>query len=314
MRRRRRPLVALIDDPHSSFPLQAVLGEDFEILVLRRETELTSERRSQVRALVTTTNAGASRDLIDLFPALEVLAVAGGHIDRVDTTHLNARGIPVCATPGLSTEDVADFTMGLILAHLRGICIGDRLVRAGQWRQTVPPLGHSLGGLCLGIFGLGRIGYKLALRATAFGMDVKYCGPRQKPEISWPFLDTLAELARASDILAVTCRSCPEVQEVVDAEVLQILGPLGLLVSISRGAVNQDDLIVALREGKLGGAALDVVADEPSVPAELMRHPKVIVTPHMASKTNRAKRTVAQLVRDNLRTYFADKRLLTPVQ
>ncbi|WP_422368678.1 NAD(P)-dependent oxidoreductase [Pelagibius sp.] len=305
--------MALVDDPRSAFPLGDALQEDFEIVWLRERYRPATMAAKDVLALVTTTNAGADAALIDAFPALELVAVAGGHVDRIDSACLAARGIPLCATPGLSAGDVADFAMALILASLRGLCIGDRLVRAGHWGHTVPPLGRSLPGTRLGILGLGSIGGQLALRAAAFGMDIAYSGPRHKPNTPWPFIGDLARLAGSSDVLAVTCRSGPKTRGIIDGDVLNLLGPSAVLVSIARGAVDQTALIEALADDRLGGAALDVVADEPNAPAVLRRDPRVIVTPHMASKTARAKTASASLIRDNLRAHFAGQRLLTPV-
>ena len=309
-----RPVVALIEDPASAYPLEETFADAFELVKLPPSGCAGADKDGRVRALVTTTNAGADAGTIDAFPALELVAVAGGHVDRIDRARLAERRLPLCATPGLSAADVADFTMGLMLAGLRGLCAGDRLVQAARWGTEQPGLWRSLSGLRLGILGLGRIGRILAERAEGFGMTVRYTGPRQKPDVPWPFIENLITLAAVSDVLAVTCASGPLTRRIVDAPVLDALGPTGFLVAISRGALDEEALIAALGRQALAGAALDTLEEEPRVPPALLSDPRVIVTPHMASKTRQMKTAAAELVHANLLAHFAGRPLLSPVR
>ncbi len=269
-----------------------------------------------VRAVVTTGVIGIGAARMALLPRLEIIAVNGIGVDAVALDAARARGIPVTSTPGVLTDDVADLAVLLLLAAARRLPALDRYVRSGQWQQRVPlQASSSLRGKVAGIFGLGRIGRAIAQRLQAFGMELRYYQPRALPDISLPRAESLLALAAESDYLIVCAPATPHTRHAIDAAVLAALGPQGTLVNIARGAlVDEPALIAALRDGRLGAAALDVFADEPQVPPALCALDNVVLTPHVASLTVETRRAMGQLVLDNLSAHFSGEPLREPVR
>lgn len=273
------------------------------------------ERAGRIRAVVTTGALGLKRADMDALPALEIIAVNGVGLDGIDLDAARARGIAVTTTPNVLTDDVADVALGLLLASARHIALLDRFVRDGGWerREPVKPA-SSLRGKTAGIFGFGQIGQAIALRLAAFGVQVRYYQPRAKAGVTAPRADSLLALAQESDYLIVCAPGTPATRHVVDAAVLAALGPQGTLINIARGAlIDEDAMIAALQDGTLGAAGLDVFADEPRVPAALRALPNVVLTPHVGSLTVETRHAMGQLVVDNLQAHFAGQPLPTPV-
>lgn len=274
------------------------------------------ERAGRIRAVVTTGALGLQRADMDALPALELIAVNGVGLDGVDLDQARARGIAVTTTPNVLTDDVADVALGLLLASARHIALLDRFVRDGGWerREPVKPA-SSLRGKTAGIFGFGQIGQAIALRLAAFGVQVRYYQPRAKPGVDVPRADSLLALAQESDYLIVCAPGTPATRHAVNAAVLAALGPAGTLINIARGAlIDEEALIAALTDGTLGAAGLDVFADEPRVPAALRALPNVVLTPHIGSLTVETRHAMGQLVVDNLQAHFAGQPLPTPVK
>ncbi|MET0320721.1 MAG: 2-hydroxyacid dehydrogenase [Duganella sp.] len=268
-----------------------------------------------VRAVLTTAALGVNQALLDQLPALEMVAVNGIGLDAIPLDLTRARGLAVSNTPGVLTEDVADLALTLLLAAARRLPALDRYVRAGDWEagQPLKPT-RALRGKTCGVFGFGRIGQAVAARAEAFGMHTRYFQPRAIDGVATPRAESLLDLARASDYLVVCAPGTPATRHAIDAAVMAALGADGTLVNISRGAlVDQDALVAALRGGALGMAALDVFADEPRVPAALRALDNVVLTPHVGSLTVETRHAMGQLVVDNLVAHFAGQPLLTPV-
>lgn len=301
------PEILLVDDYSSAFPLQDLLEPR---LCVHRLSEASPRSLPpapvlrRIRALATTTNKGADATLIEALPSLELIAVAGGHLDRIDHNAASRRQIQVIGTPGVSAKDVADLAFGLIIAVARRIPEGDRFVRSGRWVNEAMGLGRRVNGGRLGIIGLGRIGREVARRAEAFDMTVAYTGPNRKPDVSFEFVRTAAELSRRSDILVVTCRSDDTTRGIVDREVLRALGSSGFLVSIARGAVDEIALVGALRAREIGGAGLDVFDAEPLVPAEFIACNNAVLLAHTGSKTVESKSAMASMVAGTLLRHF----------
>jgi len=197
---------------------------------------------------------------------------------------------------------------------MRRICESDRYVRAGKWPEGKPPMGREIGGKTCGIAGLGAIGRNIARRADAFRMNVCYYGPHRKADVSYRYHDDLVALAKVSDCLVLACPLTPDTRDLVNARVLDALGPEGFLVNVARGpVVNQQALITALREKRIAGAALDVFWDEPNVPAELIAMENVVLQPHMGSSTEEIRVERGRKLLANLRAHFAGEPLLTPM-
>jgi hydroxypyruvate reductase len=275
-------------------------------------SELPDDLAVRVRALGTEVNHGAPRQLLDRLPKLEVICCFGVGLDRVDLAVAKNRGIPVTNTPGVVSEEVADFTMGLLLASARQIVLGDKFVREGAWLKGSIGRGRSVRGKSLGIVGLGGIGRAVAERAVPFRMNILYYGPRAKPDVPFVYVPDLVDLARKSDLLVIACKGSEETTNLVSADVINALGPHGTLINVSRGnVVDEQALVDALTEGRLGYAALDVFAHEPNVPPELLSLPNVILQPHHAHAAAETRVLVGQLMADNLREWFEQKKLLT---
>lgn len=259
-----------------------------------RESLLAS-RADDVRAVVTAGHVGVDAALVRRLPSLRVIAINGVGLDKVDLALAATRGVKVTTTPGTLAEDVADLAVGLVIALLRGIAPADAFVRSGQWPKGERALARKVTGRRFGVVGLGQIGHAAALRLAPFG-PVGYCGPHRKP-VDWTYFDNAGDLARASDVLVIACPATPATQGMIDATVLEALGPEGWLVNVSRGSVvDETALIDALQSGRIAGAALDVFIDEPKVPQRLIDSPRTLLTPHMASATVETRRRMADLV------------------
>jgi lactate dehydrogenase-like 2-hydroxyacid dehydrogenase len=275
-----------------------------------------AERAPAIRAVVTTGALGLNATDMALLPALEIIAVNGVGLDGVALDEARARGIAVTTTPNVLTDDVADLALGLLLASARHIVALDRFVRDGGWerREAIAPA-SSLRGKTAGIFGFGQIGQAIALRLAVFGVQVRYFQPRAIAGTSVPRAESLLALAQESDYLIVCAPGTPATRKIIDRSVLDALGPQGTLINIARGAlIDEDALIAALQDGHLGAAGLDVFTEEPRVPAALRALPNVVLTPHVGSLTVETRHAMGQLVVDNLAAHFAGLPLLTPVK
>jgi len=274
-----------------------------------------TQRSPTIRAVVTTGALGLNATDMALLPHLEIIAVNGVGLDGVALDLARERGIAVTTTPNVLTDDVADVALALLLASARHIVSLDRFVRDGGWerRETIAPA-SSLRGKTAGIFGFGQIGQAIALRLAAFGIHVRYFQPRAIAGTSVPRATSLLALAQESDYLFVCAPGTPATRQSIDRSVLDALGPQGTLINIARGAlIDEDALIAALQDGHLGAAALDVFADEPRVPNALRALPNVVLTPHVGSLTVETRHAMGQLVVDNLAAHFAGLPLLTPI-
>jgi len=252
--------------------------------------------------------------LLAQLPALKVVSIFGVGYDGVDVATALARGVPVTHTPGVLTDDVADLALGLVLSVARQIPLADQHVRQGRWPQGALPLGRKVSGARMGIVGLGRIGQAIAHRALAFGMSVAYTARSEKKDSGFAFYPSAAALAAQVDFLVVITPGGAGTRHLINAEVLQALGPQGYLVNVARGSVvDEAALVQALAAGTIAGAALDVYADEPHVPPALWAMKQVVLTPHMASATHQTRQAMADLALANMRAGTSGQPLLTPV-
>jgi lactate dehydrogenase-like 2-hydroxyacid dehydrogenase len=252
-----------------------------------------------VRAVVSGGEIGCPSDLIVALPALGIIAINGVGVDKVDLALARGRGVHVTNTPGVLVEDVADLAVGLVIGLLRRIPAADAFVRRGDWEKGAWPLGRKVSGRRFGIVGLGQIGSAIATRLAAFG-SIAYTGPRQKP-VQYRFHAELVDLARAADVLVISCPARESTHHIVNAAVIDALGPQGYLVNVSRGSVvDERALIEALAARRLQGAALDVFENEPHVPEALRRSANSVLTPHTASATVETRMQMAELILKNL--------------
>jgi lactate dehydrogenase-like 2-hydroxyacid dehydrogenase len=277
---------------------------------------MLKEVGGKVRGYISFASAGgADASLMDATPKLELIANWGVGYDRVDAKAAKQRNIVVTNTPDVLTECCADLAMALILAIARRVAEGDRYVRAGNWPKLGSlALATRVSGGRLGIVGLGRIGKATAKRTEAFDMKISYFGRNKQQGVSYTYYEDPVRLARDSDFLLLTCPGGPETLHLVNAEVLNAIGPQGFLVNIARGSVvDEGALVTALKEKRIAGAALDVFAKEPQVPAELVAMDNVVLQPHQSSATTATRRAMDDLVVENIRLHFAGKPVKTRV-
>ncbi|MCJ2130213.1 2-hydroxyacid dehydrogenase [Methylobacterium sp. E-045] len=268
----------------------------------------------RIRAMATGAQAPVDRALIEKLPRLEIVASFGVGYDTIDVAAAAERGIVVTNTPDVLSDEVADLALGLLLATVREISQADRYLRAGHWPTRTYPLTATLRGRHVGILGLGRIGRAIAHRLEGFGVTLSYHGRRRQEDVAYAFHPTLLEMARAVDVLMIVAPGGPETNGIVNAEILEALGPDGIVVNVARGSlVDEPALIEALRSGTIHGAGLDVFAAEPHVPAAFLDLERVVLLPHVGSGSVHTREAMGRLVVDNLLSWFSGKGPLTPV-
>ncbi|NLT30345.1 MAG: 2-hydroxyacid dehydrogenase, partial [Propionibacterium sp.] len=273
-----------------------------------------AEHADTIEVAVGHAGAGARAGLMDRLPALRVVAHFAVGYDSTDVEAARARGIALTNTPEVLNDCVADLAIGLTLDVLRLISRGDRFVRAGRWTREGFPLARRLTGAKVGILGLGRIGEAIAKRLTAFDCEISYHSRREVAGTPYRYYSTATELAVANEVLIVMVPGGPGTEGLVDAEVLEALGPDGYLINGARGSVvNHDDLIDALRNRTIAGAGLDVFPDEPRVPEALFAFDNVVLTPHVGSATVQTRQDMADVVLANVEAWFDRGELVTPV-
>lgn len=279
------------------------------------EREALEAALPSIRAVATGGATGLAREWFDRMPVLGVIAINGVGTDKVDLELARARNVHVTTTPGVLTEDVADMGMALLLALLRHIPQGDRMVREGRWaRREAFPLGTKVHGKRIGVLGLGQIGQALAQRAEAFGMAVRYWN-RSAVDTQWLRHATPVELAADSDVLAVCIAANAATQNIVGADVLAALGPKGVLVNVARGSIiDEDALLAALKTGTIAGAGLDVFVDEPTIREDFFTAPNTVLMPHQGSATVETRVTMGEIVLANIAAYFAGETPPTAVK
>lgn len=271
------------------------------------------EAQGLIQAVVVAGEDTLDTALIERLPNLRLIACFTSGYDGIDVDWCAARGLPVTHAPAVNHEDVADHALGLILAATRRIVEGDRIVKSGRWSMEDRLMTPSMKGRRVGIVGLGAIGEAVAKRVQVMGCPVAWWGPRAK-ESPWPRAASLTELARDSDILVVACRADADNRGLISAEVIEALGPQGLLVNVARGSlVDEDALIQALKTGRLGQAALDVFETEPTPGDRWAGVPNVVLTPHTGGATGEAVQGMLMLLMRNLAAAMAGEPLTTPV-
>ncbi len=267
----------------------------------------------QIDAVLTRGPLGLYTDEIAALPNLKIICVIGAGYEEVDLQAASDRGITVTNGAGVNASSVADHAMALLLSLVRDIPRCDAAVRRGEWPKIMRP---SLAGKHVGILGLGAVGMAVAKRAAnGFDMTVSYHSRQLLSDVPYDFCSTPTELARASDFLIVCTPGGIGTQHLVNKQVLDALGPHGFIVNIARASVvATNDLITALEQRRIAGAALDVFDAEPQVPDALKALSNVILTPHVAGLSPEATRGTVELVGQNLMAFFSDRPVLTPVK
>ena len=279
------------------------------------QAEFLAEHAAEFRVAVTGGPPGVDADLIAALPNLEAIVNNGAGVDAIDLDAAKRRGIGVSNTPDVLSDTVADTALGLILMTLRRFGAAERYVRAGRWaRDGQFPYARDVSGLQVGILGLGRIGSAIATRLLGFDCAIAYHNRHRIDGSPYRYAESPVQLAASVDVLVVATTGDQKTRHLVDRAVLEALGPEGYLINIARGTVvDQDALVELLAGGGLGGAGLDVFAEEPHVPAELFDLDNVVLLPHVGSATARTRRAMALLAIRNLDSYLNTGELVTPV-
>ncbi|MDH7971102.1 D-glycerate dehydrogenase [Sphingomonas sp. AR_OL41] len=282
----------------------------------RGDTAMTRDELAAAMAdcdvLVPTVTDQIDADLIaGAGERLKLIANFGAGVNHIDLRAARTRGIIVTNTPGVLTEDTADMTMALIVSVPRRLAEGEKLVRSGQWKGWSPGgmLGHRIGGKALGIIGMGRIGQAVALRARAFGLSIHYHNRHRLPavleaQLAATWHESLDEMLAAIDILTIHTPRNADSENLIDARRIALLRPHVYLINASRGGiVDEEALVIALENGRLAGAGLDVWQHEPEIDPRLLALPNVVMTPHMGSATFEGRMATGDKVIANIRMW-----------
>lgn len=275
--------------------------------------EAITRHSGQINAVLTRGPLGLYADEIAALPNLKIICVIGAGYEHVDLQAAADRGITVTNGAGVNASSVADHAMALLLSLVRDVPRCDAAVRRGEWPKIMRP---SLAGKRLGILGLGAVGMAIAKRAAnGFDMSVSYHNRQHRSDVSYAFCSTPTELARASDFLVIATPGGLTTKHLINRQVLDALGPKGFLVNIARASVVVTaDLISALEQRRIAGAALDVFDAEPHVPDALKSLTNVVLTPHVAGLSPEAIEGTVELVGRNLVAFFSGQPVLTPVE
>jgi hydroxypyruvate reductase len=269
---------------------------------------------TRIQVLMTNAAGDISADVIQSLPALLLICCFGAGVDNIDFDAVKSRQICVTHSNNVVTNDTADIAMALLLCLGRNIPFNHDFAKSGLWQTTSPTLTPTLTGKTLGIIGLGQIGKAIAMRASAFQLNVIYHG-RKDQLLGIPYYTDLTDLARAADYLVVSCTGGPKTKNLVDHTVLTALGKNGYLINISRGSiVNEIELIFALQNNVIAGAGLDVFQHEPNIPLALRQLNNVCILPHIGSATIETReRMYLDMIR-NIEAFFKTGQALTPVK
>ena len=296
---------------------QKLMEQEFELIKLWEAPDRAAALKAaapKIRALAHTGHSKVDAGLMDALPKLEIIANFGVGVDQIDLGAAKQRGIIVTNTANVLNDCVADCAMALVLNALRKFPQADKYLRAGRWKSDgTYPLTTSLGGKTLGILGLGRIGEEIARRAEAFKMSIRYHN-RNKKDVPYAYDPDAVTLAKNSDVLLVITPGGAETDKLVNAKVLDALGPQGYLVNVARGSVvDQPVLLQYLQQKKIAGAGLDVFEKEPDVPPEFFELDNAVLLPHMASATIETRMAMGKLQIENILLHLSGQPVKTPV-
>ncbi|WP_179379489.1 2-hydroxyacid dehydrogenase [Jannaschia marina] len=297
--------------------MRDALSGDFEIDVLFDQDDraaFLAAKGADYPAVLTNGHWGVPDDVAAATPNLKVVSSYGVGYDAIDADAYAARGIKVAHTPDVLNDEVADTFVMLWLAVSRELIPSDRHARSGKWESEGNyPLTRSVQNRRVGILGLGRIGQTIAERCKAFGADIHYHS-RSPKDVPYTYHATARDCAAAVEVLVAITPGGASTKHMVNAEVLEALGPDGFFINVARGSVcDEAALVAALEQGKIAGAGLDVFEEEPKIPDALKSMDNVVLTPHVASGTHETRQAMGDLVVENLRQWLKDGSVKTPV-
>ncbi|WP_260928335.1 2-hydroxyacid dehydrogenase [Novosphingobium sp. 9] len=311
-----QPIELLLTHPLPSSPRQGEL-DGFVLHKLWEAADpdaFIAQIGERVRGVIASRPTPINEALFNRLPNVEIVSNFGVGYDQIDVDAATRHGVVVTNTPSVLDEEVADLALGLLLATVRRIPQADRYLRDGQWLKSSFPLSASLRGRTVGILGLGNIGLAIARRLSGFDVGIAYHSRRQRTDVSYRYYDSPGALAEAVDVLILIVPGTAETRHLVDAALLEKLGPNGILINVARGiVVDEQALIKALADGTILAAGLDVFEREPNVPAALIEADNVVLLPHVGSASEPTRGAMADLVIANICGWFSDKQVVTPV-
>jgi lactate dehydrogenase-like 2-hydroxyacid dehydrogenase len=259
-------------------------------------------------------NTQLPAQLLEKLPTVKMVATCGVGYDNLPLDYLKAHGIKASNTPGVLNDAVCELAIGMLFGLLRRIPQAHEFVKSTAWSKGLFTVTTTLAGKRVGIAGMGRIGQDLAKRLEPFKVNLAYTGPTQK-DLPYEYFPDIQSLAKASDVLFLACPATPETEKMINAKVLEALGPQGYLINIARGSVvDEATLLVALQQKWIAGAALDVFENEPNPNPEFLNIDNVLLTPHIGSATSETRQLMTNLAIDNLEAFYNKKPLLTEVK
>lgn len=252
--------------------------------------------------------------VMDALPDLKIISNFGVGYDTIDAGEAAARGIIVSHTPEVLNDEVADTALMLWLAVSRELLPSERWARSGEWEAKGNyPLTRSIRNRTVGILGMGRIGQAIAETIQPFNPTILY-HTRSPKDVPYTYVADLVDMARQSDVLIVITPGGPATKHLVNAAVIDALGPDGILINVARGTVvDEAALTEALVAGRLGGAGLDVFEEEPKITEGLKSLDNVVLLPHVGSGSVETRQRMGDLVCDNLDLWKSDGTVHTPV-
>lgn len=277
--------------------------------------QFVTQEGATIKAVVTSGHDGIRDELLDGLTALEIISNYGVGYDAINIDKAVAKNILVTHTPDVLNEEVATTAMMLLMAVSRELIVNDRYIRNGNWpKNGNTPLSRSIDSMSVGLLGYGRIGQAIARKLEAFSCQVSYHARSERSQSPHHYYPELVDMARDVTALVVITPGGPSTHNLVTEQVLNALGPQGILINVARGSVvDEDALIAALQDNRLGAAGLDVFAAEPHVPEALIKMDNVVLTPHIGSATIETRHAMAELAVENLLRYFSEGRASTPV-
>lgn len=269
---------------------------------------------AKITHVITNGHDGVKPDIMNSLPNLQAISCYGVGYDSIDVEAAKAKGVVVTHTPNVLNAEVATTAVLLMLSCYREVLRDDSYVRDGAWEaEGNAPLTRSADNQAVGILGLGRIGQAIADKLAPWNTKIIY-HTRTKKDVDYTYYDNLTAMAHDADVLICITPGGPSTNKIVNAEVLEALGPNGTLINVSRGSVvDETALIKALQTGKLGWAGLDVFEKEPHVPQALRDHPRTVLLPHVGSATVETRAAMGNLTVDNLLQHLKDGTVISPV-
>lgn len=294
----------------------AQLKDRFEVISVERDETLKLDSGTAQRIRGVALSGAFPAVWFDQLPNIEIVASFGVGYDGIDAKLAGSKGIIVTNTPDVLNDEVADTAIALLLNTIRELPKAEAWLRDGNWKpgSAYPLTRYSLKCRHVGLYGLGRIGLEIAKRLEPFKVKISYHTRSRHADAPYDYHPTLKGLAEAVDTLIAIVPKTPQTHKTVNADILSALGPDGIVVNVGRGwTVNEDDLIAALNAGTIGGAGLDVFYDEPNVPAGLLSAPNTVLVPHIGSASIPTRNAMADLVAENLISWFEQGKPVTPV-